>query len=326
MKIVFCGETFPQSRDLLAPLLPDDEVRRVSLAALPAAARSADVLIPMMARLDAPLLTDASARLIQQWGAGLEGVDLAAASARGIYVCNVPSDETPNAESTAEHALLLMLACARRLRACTRSFEDGLWGAPLGESLFGKRALIVGFGRIGRALGRRLLALGMAVDAIRSSPEAADASALGGGEVGRPADLLRLAAAADFVVCTATATSTSRGMIGPAVFAAMKPSACLINVSRGAVVNEPALIEALRAGAIAGAGLDVFASEPVGAEHPLLLMEQVIATPHVAGVTRQSYEGIARAIAANVNRIRAGERPAFCVNLDRLHAADGRLR
>jgi phosphoglycerate dehydrogenase-like enzyme len=316
MKIVLCGQTFPPSRDILAPLLPEDEVVAVPAGDVPAAAASADVLIPMMTRLDVVLIRATAARLIQQWGAGLEGVDLDAASARGIYVCNVPSDETPNAESTAEHAVLLMLACARRLHSCFRAFDKGLWGAPLGESLFGRRALIVGFGRIGRALARRLVALGMEVDAIRRRPEPGEARQAGVSEVGQPSDLPRLAAAADFLVCTATATEEARGMINASTLHVMKPTAFVINVSRGAVINEPALIAALSNGLIAGAGLDVFAQEPVDLRSPLLRMENVIATPHVAGVTRQSYEGIARAIAANVTAVKAGRTPMYCVNPD----------
>ena len=314
MKIVLCGQTFPPSRDILAPLLPDDEVVAVPTAQVPDAVLSADVLIPMMTRLDHVLIRKTSAKLIQQWGAGLEGVDIDAASAVGIYVCNVPSDETPNAESTAEHAVLLMLACARRLHSCFRAFDKGLWGAPLGDSLVGRRALIVGFGRIGRALARRLVALGMEVDAIRRRPQAGEASRLGVREVGTPADLTRLAAEADFLVCTATATEESRGMINASTLHVMKPTAFVVNVARGAVINEPALIAALRNGLIAGAGLDVFAQEPVDLRSPLLRMENVIATPHVAGVTRQSYEGIAREIADNVHRLKNGETLRFCVN------------
>lgn len=314
MRIVLCGETFPSSRDILAPLLPEDDVRRVPEVDVRRAAATADVLIPMMARLDAALIGATSARLIQQWGAGLEGVDVAAATARGIAVCNVPSDATPNAESTAEHAVLLMLAVARRLPLCVRGFADGVWGAPLGESLFGKRALIVGFGRIGKALARRLLGLGMDVDAVRRTPEPGEAARFGVGVVGTPADLLRLAASADVVVCTATATADSRGLIDDRVLRAMKPSAFVVNVGRGAVIDEAALGAALREGRIAGAGIDVFEREPVGSDHPLLAMEQVVATPHVAGVTRQSYEGIARAIAGNVRALRNGTALRYCVN------------
>jgi phosphoglycerate dehydrogenase-like enzyme len=317
MRIVLCGETFPLSRDILSPLLPDDEVLRVRGTDVATAVVSADVLIPMMTRLDAALVASTSARLIQQWGAGLEGVDLEAASARGIYVCNVPSDVTPNAESTAEHAVLLMLACARRLNACFRALNEGAWGAPLGESLFGKQALIVGFGRIGKALARRLMALGMEVAAIRRSPEPDDAERAGVREVGRAADLPRLAAAADFLICTAPATAESIGMLDASTFAAMKSTAFVINVSRGSVVNESALIAALRERRLAGAGLDVYAQEPIDLRNPLLKMENVIATPHVAGVTRESYDGIARVIADNVQLVKAGQAPRHCVNLER---------
>ena len=314
MNIVLCGTTFPPSRAILAPLLPDDEVSVVERMDLARAVRGADVLIPMMARLDAALIGATTARLIQQWGAGLEGVDIEAASARGISVCNVPSDATPNAESTAEHALLLMMGCARRLRASARMFEEGVWGAPLGDALFGRRVLIVGFGRIGRALARRLIAMGMRVDAIRRAPDVGEASRHGLERLGTPEDLTALAADADYVVCTATATGESRGMLNGKVFSAMKRDAMFVNVSRGSVVNESDLIGALRAGTIAGAGLDVFADEPVRADHPLLAMEQVLATPHVAGVTRQSYEGIAAVIADNVGRLRSGRELRFCVN------------
>jgi phosphoglycerate dehydrogenase-like enzyme len=312
MKIVLCGSTFPRSQGILAPLLPDDQVMVVERTELDDALRAADVIIPMMTRIDARLIAITSARLIQQWGAGLEGVDLDAAAARGIAVCNVPSDVTANAESTAEHALLLMLGAARRLHASRRTFDEGVWGAPLGDALFGRRALIVGFGRIGKALARRLLAMGMEVDAIRREPSPGEAERHGVARLGTPADLRRFAADADFVACTATATAESQGMFDAPVFAAMKPHAIFVNVGRGSVVNEADLVAALKAGTIAGAGLDVFADEPVGAEHPFLAMEQVLCTPHIGGVTRQSYEGIARVISDNVGRLKSGRELLHC--------------
>jgi phosphoglycerate dehydrogenase-like enzyme len=316
LKILLCGRTFPPSRGVLAPHLPDDEVIVVDRESLPDAVRTADVLIPMMSQLDRATIALTAARLIQQWGAGLEGVDVDAATARGIYVCNVPSDVTPNAESTAEHALLLMLGAARRLRASARTFEEGSWGAPLGDALFGRRALIIGFGRIGRALARRLIAMGMRVDAIRRSPEPGEAARHQLDRLATPDQMRTFVRDADFVVCTAAATAGSRGMLNAALFNEMKPEAIFVNVSRGAIVNESELIEALRSGRIAGAGLDVFAHEPIAVDHPLLAMEHVLATPHIAGVTRQSYEGIARAIAENVRAVKEGRAPSYCVNLD----------
>jgi phosphoglycerate dehydrogenase-like enzyme len=318
VRVVVCGTMFPGARGVLAPLLPDCDVEIEHGDRLTRAVRAADVLIPMMTRIEAALIAVTSARLIQQWGSGLEGVDVDAASARGIYVANVPSDLTPNAESTAEHALLLMLGTARRLRACMRTFHEGTWGAPVGDALFGRRALIVGFGRIGKALARRLVAMGMSVDAVRRSPDATEAARHGVERLGRPQDLVRLAADADVVVCTASATAESRAMLNGQVFRAMKPTAIVVNVSRGTIIDEADLISALRDGAIAAAGLDVFADEPLGRDHPLLAMEQVLATPHVAGVTVQSYEGIGRLVAENVRRVQAGNFPAHCVNLERL--------
>lgn len=316
MRVLLCSLSFPSSRDVLAPLLPDDEIARCEVSEVAREAATADVLIPMMSRLDHDIIAHTPARMIQQWGAGLEGVDVAAASARGIFVCNVPSDATPNAESTAEHALFLMLGVARRIRTCQQAFRSGMWGGPMGDALFGRRALIVGFGRIGKALARRLVAMGMTVDAVRRFPEPGEAAREGVASVGTTADLPRLAGDADFVVSTATVTADSRGLLGRSLFARMKPTAVVVNVSRGPVVDEAALEDALRRGRIAGAGLDVFEREPVDPGHPLLAMENVFATPHVAGVTRQSYEGIARAIADNVERLKAGQPPMYCVNLD----------
>jgi phosphoglycerate dehydrogenase-like enzyme len=315
MKIIICGTAFPLSLGMLTAALPDDTTTIVEAGSLEGVLPTADVLIPMMTRLDVRMLSITSARLIQQWGAGLEGVDLDAASARGMYVANVPSDLTPNAESTAEHGLLLMLGAARRLRTCARMFEEGTWGAPLGDSLFGRRAVIVGFGRIGKALARRLLAMGMRVDAIRRAPESGEAERHGLDRIGTPVDLVHFARDADFVVCTATVNAESRGMIDASVFRAMKRTGIVVNVSRGPVINEGDLIEALGAGTIAGAGLDVFAEEPVRSGHPLLAMEQVLATPHIAGVTSQAYEGICRVVVANVTAVKEGRAPSYCVNL-----------
>ncbi|OFW06002.1 MAG: hypothetical protein A3I61_14005 [Acidobacteria bacterium RIFCSPLOWO2_02_FULL_68_18] len=314
MRIILCGRTFPAAREALASLLPDEDTRTVDTTELPGAVGTADVLIPLMARIDATLIAATSARLIQQWGAGLDGVDIAAATARGVRVCNVPSDATANGDSTAEHALLLMLGVARRLRSCARTFREGAWGVPRGEALAGGGALIVGFGRVGKALARRLLAMGMRVDAIRRVPEPGEAERHGLGRLGTPNDLIRLAAAADFLVCTAAPDSGGRGLISAAVLHAMKPTSVVVNVGRGAVIDEAALISALTDGTIAGAGLDVFQQEPLPPDHPLLQMENVLATPHVAGVTRQSYEGIAAIVADNVRRLGTAGELRYCVN------------
>ena len=119
---------------------------------------------------------------------------------------------------------------------------------------------------------------------------------------------------ADFVVCTAAPDSGGRGLINADVFRAMKPTAVIVNVERGAIISEVDLIAALTDGTIAGAGLDVFQEEPLPPDHPLLKMENVLATPHIAGVTRQSYEGIAVIVADNVRRLGMGGQLRYCVN------------
>jgi phosphoglycerate dehydrogenase-like enzyme len=254
--------------------------------------------------------------MIHQFGVGLEGVDIPAATRRGIFVCNVPADVTPNAESTAEHAVFLMLGVARKIHVCLAAFTQDMWGAPVGEGLFGNRALIVGLGKVGRALAGKLAAMGMRVDALVRNPQSAPDPALPIDRIGGPSDLLSMAGDADFVVSTVVLTDQTRNLFDAALFTAMKPTAFVINVSRGPVINEADLEVALRSGTIAGAGLDVFGHEPLNPDHPLLSMVNVFATPHVAGVTRQNYDGIARVVADNIGRLKQGEDPLHCVNLE----------
>lgn len=314
MNILFCGKTFPRAPELLAELLPEDHVVSCPAPEVKDAGLHADVIIPLMHRLEPELMRGTSAKLIHQWGVGLEGVDIPAATERGILVCNVPGDMTANADSTAEHALFLMLGLARRIHDCFKAFHTGLWGAPVGEALMGNTALVVGFGRVGKALAGKLGALGMNVQAVRRTPDPAAEKAAGVSKAGDLSDMYRMAASADFVISTVVLTEETRGIFDKELFNSMKRSACVINVSRGPVVNEHDLVEALRAGTIAGAGLDVYAQEPVDPANPLLSMDSVLATPHIAGCTRQNYEGIGRILADNILMFKRGEIPNHCVN------------
>jgi phosphoglycerate dehydrogenase-like enzyme len=318
MKILFCGETFPRAYEVLKGLLPNDEVYKCPGDRVGEVGLKMDVLIPLMHRLEPDLVAHTAARLIHQWGVGLEGVDVPAASARGILVCNVPADATANADSTAEHAIFLMMGLARRIHECFRAFREGRWGEPLGEALIGNTALIVGLGRVGKALARKLTALGMKIEAITRTLDPKTERELGLLRAGTLSHLQTMAASADFVISTITLTDETRGVLDRKLFEVMKSTAFVVNVSRGPVVNEEDLLEALRSGTIGGAGLDVYTREPVDWNNPLLAMPNVVATPHVAGATRQSYEGIARVLANNVNRIKRGKTPFHCVNLPAL--------
>ena len=306
MRILFCDTTFEHTREALAPYLPADELVCCPKAELAGAIAEAEVAIPLMARLDAAVIARGKRlRMIHQYGVGLEGVDVGAAKARGIIVARVPSADTGNAIAVAEQALALMLALARRLPEQAPALAARKLGAPRGITLYGSRVAILGLGNIGRALAERLRALGMTVVAMREHPQAEDARALGIERVGGPGDLEELVQGADFVVVTLPVTESTRGLVNREVLESMKRSAYLVNVSRGPVVDYEGLLWALRSRAIAGAGLDVYWEEPVDPADPIL-RENVVASPHVGGVTVYSYELMARALAANIERLRAG--------------------
>jgi phosphoglycerate dehydrogenase-like enzyme len=320
MKILICGKAFPKALELLEALLPDEDVSSCAAEQVVRLGMEADVLIPMMHRLEPELIEGTAAKLIHQWGVGLEGVDIAAATARGIMVCNVPGDATANAESTAEHALFLMLAVARRIHECFSAFHQGLWGTPLGQVLGGGTALIVGPGRVGKALARKLAALGMNVLAVRRTADIETESAIGLVGAGDMSRLHEMASSADFVISTIALTDHTRGLFDRGLFRVMKPSAFVINVSRGPVIDEADLVEALQTGEIAGAGLDVYEREPLDPDSPLLTLPNVVATPHVAGVTGRNYDGIVRILVDNILRVKNGKSPLYCVNETALKA------
>jgi phosphoglycerate dehydrogenase-like enzyme len=220
-----------------------------------------------------------------------------------------------NAVAVAEHALMLMLAAVRRLpdavraQSARRWAADDLSGLP---SLRGRTLLIAGLGAIGRELARMASGLGMRV--IGTRRETSEAVPAGVAASYGPAQLGELLPLADVVVLAAPLTADTRGMIGAAELARMKPSAWLVNVARGKLVDEGALIAALAHGAIAGAALDVFEHEPLAAASPLWSMPNVIVTPHVAGFRDDYWEAAAGLFAANLRRYLAGEAVANTVD------------
>ncbi len=246
-------------------------------------------------------------KLFQVLSAGYEWLDLAAFQQAGIPIAN---NGGANAPTVAEHALLLILAVYKKLPFHHDSLHQGRW-LGLQETLrmreFRAKTLgIVGFGRIGRQLAR--LASGFEAtiryyDAVRAPAEVEQEL----GAVALPFD--ELLAQADVVSVHTPLTDHTQGLINARAFGLMKASAILINTSRGPVVDEPALIEALRNKQIAGAGLDVFSTEPMPTDSPLLSLDNVVVTPHIAGVTLDTW---ARRISfgfANIQRVAAGQAP-----------------
>ena len=186
-------------------------------------------------------------------------------------------------------------------------------GEPWGAALHGKTACIVGLGDVGSALATRLSAFGMRLVAVRRREAPHGAPSLGVTRVFGPDGLHEAVHDADYVVLCVKHDASSVGLIDAPALAAFKRGAFLVNVARGGLVDHDALERSLASGRIAGAGLDVFWSEPPDPAHPLF-KHNVIATPHVAGVTDDSYEGIARMVVDNVERFRRGEAPRNAVN------------
>jgi phosphoglycerate dehydrogenase-like enzyme len=312
MKILICSEGYAEARRQLQALLRSDSVEQCAPGAIRSCMTDAAVIVPYVARIDAALIDAGGFGLVQQFGVGLETVDVDAATRAGVWVARVPSGGIGNAESVAEHAVLLMLALSRRWPAAEH-LDRGPMGEPSGAALFGKTACIVGLGDIGSALATRLRAFGMRLIAVRRRPDELGAPELGVERVYGPNGLKTAVGEADYVVLCVNYDAASYHLVDAQVLAAFRPQAFLINVARGGLIDQDALEHALAGGRLAGAGLDVFWQEPPPRSHPLF-RQNVIATPHVAGVTDVSYAGIARIVAENIERFRRGEAPRYAVN------------
>ena len=274
----------------------------------------ADVLIALNARLDATALSQGKFGLVQQYGVGLDNVDIAAATRQGIYVARVPGDISGNAASVAEHAIFLMLALSRKFPQTQLELAARRVGAPTGAALCGKTACIVGLGSIGQLLAPRLHALGLRLVGAHNHPLRKSPAELHLDEFHDLAELAQATAQADYVILCLNYKPELRYFFSTDFLAGLKASAYLVNVARGGLLDPEALTKALARGGLAGAGLDVFWEEPVDTAHPLFA-QNVVATPHVAGVTDISYQGIAEVCAENIMRYAAGETPLYAVNL-----------
>lgn len=290
------------------------EDRPMGRADLLEAVAGADGFLSMITdAVDAELM-DAAPRLrvVSNMAVGYNNIDVAAATARGIVVTNTPGILT---EATAELAFALILAAARRVVDLDRRTRAGEWTcwAPLlflSREVSGKTLGVVGLGRIGRAVARRARAFGMRVlYHSRSRLEAAEERDLGV-EYAEKDELL---ATADFVSLHVPLSAETRHLIGRRELDLMKPTAYLINTSRGPVVDEAALVEALKARRIEGAGLDVYENEPM-LTPGLAALDNAVLLPHVGSATVETRAKMARMAAENLLSALRGERPAHVVN------------
>jgi len=268
----------------------------------------ADALVCLLLdRIDAALLARAPRlRVVANCAVGIDNVDVAAATAARVAVTNTPDVLT---EATAELAFALVLAAARRLGEGERLVRSGAWSGwaldqLLGVGLIGKTLGIVGFGRIGQALARRALGFGMRV--IYADPH----------EVSAPSERVtvdELFARADAVSLHCPLTAETRHVVNARRLALMKPTAVLVNTARGGCVDESALIEALTAGRIAGAGLDVYANEPA-IDPRLIACPRLVLAPHIGSATTEARTAMAQLCADAVIAVLQGRRPPNQIN------------
>lgn len=310
-RIAYLGPVYPWLHQLLCEKLPEG----FEFVPLTSGTREeeeqivADADFVVAIHADGDLIRKMKkARLIQYHGTGYHGkIDLAACREMGIPLATAPGGNTVE---VAEHAIMLILAVLRILPIMHNAVQRGEW--PMWEqrmrlhNLEGKTVGIIGFGRIGRAVAQRALAFDTRIqyyDVIRADPQTEEKFQA------QFCSLDELLTTSDVVVLNIPITPETRGMLDAARLRQMKPTAILVNVARGEVVDEQALYTALKEGWIAGAGLDVFAHEPINPDCPLLTLDNVVLSPHVASGTKDSLQKKARAWYENFLRVLDGKEP-----------------
>lgn len=295
----------------LFDVVPNMSDHPLTRDALVAAMRDADVLVPTVTdRIDAAMLEEAGDRLglIANFGAGIEHIDLAAARARKVIVTNTPGVFT---DDTADLAMMLILSVPRRLGEGSRLVRDGKWtgwapSAMLGHRIAGKRLGIVGMGRIGQAVAHRARAFGLEITYHnRHRLPASLENMLGARHV---ENLDTLMAEADILTLHCPAGAETHHILDARRIALLKPHAYVINTARGDLIDEDALIAALEAGRIGGAGLDVYAREP-DVDPRLIALPNVITLPHLGSATIEGREHAGEKVIANIRFWADGHRP-----------------
>ena len=286
----------------------------------------ADAILSMVTdKLDAPAIANASRlRVISNLAVGVDNIDLEAATRAGIAVGHTPGVLT---EATADLAFGLLMATARRIAEGDRHVRAGKWRTwgpmtLLGRDVHSSTLGIIGLGAIGQAMARRASGFGMQVLYLKRQAKrpAGDkiAGALG-------VSLRRLLAESDYVSVHVPLTVKTRHLMGPREFSLMKPGAIFINTARGAVVDQAAMLKALKSGRLAGAGLDVTDPEPITANDPLLRLDNVVITPHIGSASIATRAQMAAIAVGNILDVFAGRLPRFCANPGvRLRPSPGR--
>jgi D-3-phosphoglycerate dehydrogenase len=276
-----------------------------------ALAQDADAVLNCYAKMTAPVIEKLNrCKIIARYGIGVDNVDLAAANKARILVTNVPDYCV---DEVSDHALALMLALARKIVSADTAVKGGAWNVTAHAEIRRLRGLtlgLIGFGKIAKALASKAQALGMNLLVYDPYLDPANISRHGA----ETANLERLLAEADAISIHVPLSPETRNLIGQRELAHMKPSAFLINTSRGGIVDEQALAIALKEGRLGGAALDVLSSEPPSPDHPLRQAPNMILTPHLAFYSRESVIELQTKAAEEVARALKGEPPRSPVN------------
>lgn len=314
-KVVLTDCPFP-STDIYQSVLSTVDAGLVYLQtknaeAIMASAHDADVVAVGMA-----LITDKiigrlqKCRAIIRHGIGVDTIDVEAATSKGIFVCNVPDYCV---EEVADHTVLLLLACAKKLIQSAHRMRQGLWGLKTVEPVYrlrGRNLGLIGFGRIASEVARKTSVFGLTIAAYDPFLSEDDFKH----HKIQAMDFPSLLAWADYVSVHVPLNYQTKGMIARDELKMMKKDAYLINAARGGIVDQSALVEALNEKWIAGAAIDVFEQEPLPKDHPFLSIDNIILTPHVAWYSEEARDDLQRKGAEEVARILKGEKPCSCVN------------
>ena len=284
-------------------------------------AKTSEEVIPLVKDADAVITqySEISREVIEQmqhckvvikYGIGVNNIDCDAATEKGIYICNVPDY---GVEEVSDHAIAMLLALGKKLPTLTAALKDGDWGYQSVVPLFRLSECtvgLIGFGRIPQLVAKKLSGWGMNILAFDPWVDPQIAAHMGV----TLTDMDTLLRKCDFISVHCPLTKDTKGLIGADSLEKMKPTAFVINTARGGVIDEEALVEALKTGKVAGAGIDVFENEPISQDSPLLHMKEVIATPHSAWYSETAIQTLQRKVAEEVVNILGGGVPFNCVN------------
>ena len=322
--LILCADRFYLSAEALKKLVEVGKVvwsKTGKEEELIMEAKEAVVIASEYGRITARVIGEAAKlKAIAVWGVGYDHVDVEAASSQGVFVTNCRG---ANSESVAEHAFSMLLALSRRVLALDRFVRRGHWNmqqesnlsrAIVPHDVYGKTIGIIGFGEIGSRIAR--IARGFDMGILCYDPYVPIERLKEFNATAVP--LEELLKASDFISVQTVLSPETRGMIGEAQFALMKPSSILVNVSRGAVIDQAALVKVLEEKRIVAAGLDVFTKEPLDSRDPLMNLDNVVLSPHVAGGSQEALDRTSMVLVEEICRVLLGEAPRNLVNRPQL--------